>query len=52
MNIRKVVVFSALVSMNVVVWYEVLGMRFMTGLFLAIVCLVLAPSKKGPGAFC
>lgn len=51
MNIRKVIIFSSMVSMNVVIWYEVLGMKFMTGLFLAIVCLVLWPgdSKRGKG---
>ncbi len=46
MNIRKVIIFSSMVSMNVVIWYEILGMRFMIGLFLAIVSLVLWPGKS------
>lgn len=46
MNIRKVVIFSSLVSMNVVIWYEILGTRFMIALFLAIAYLVLSPGKS------
>lgn len=51
MNVRKVIIFSAMISANIVIWYEVLGARFMVGLFLAIVCLVLWPgkSKRGKG---
>jgi len=41
MDIRKVVIFSSLVAGNVVIWYEILGTKFMIGLFLVVVCLVL-----------
>lgn len=29
MNVTKVVIFSALVSINVLIWYEVLGIGFL-----------------------
>ena len=46
MNIRKVIIFSSLVCGNIVIWYEVLGARFMIVLFLAIAYLVLSPGKS------
>ena len=45
MNIRKVILFSSLVCGNIVIWYEILGMRFMIGLFLLIAYLILSPEK-------
>ncbi|MBU3933473.1 MAG: hypothetical protein KKH11_02255 [Candidatus Omnitrophica bacterium] len=46
MNIRKVIVFSSLISANIVIWYEILGTKFMLGLFLAIAYLILSPGKS------
>ena len=46
MNIRKVIIFSSLISANIVIWYEVLGMKFMIGLFLVIAHLILSLGKS------
>ena len=45
MNIWKVIVISAAVSANVVVWYEVFGLRFLVALGLVIAVVVLIPRR-------
>ncbi|MCQ9206840.1 MAG: hypothetical protein NG740_03035 [Omnitrophica bacterium] len=41
MNIAKVIVISAAVSANVVIWYEIFGVGFLVALGLAIAVVVL-----------
>ena len=40
MDMRKVLVFSALMAMNVIVWYEVFGVGFLIALGAIIACVV------------
>ena len=43
MNLRKVIIFSSLISASIVVWYEILGMKFILALlFLIIIYLTLS----------
>jgi hypothetical protein len=41
MDIRKVIIVSALVAANVLVWHEVFGLGFLVALGLGIVVLLL-----------
>lgn len=34
---KKIIIFSSLISVNVVIWYEILGMRFLIGVLLFVV---------------
>ena len=45
MNIWKVIVISAAVSANVVIWYEIFGLGFMVALGLVIAVIVLIPRR-------
>jgi len=40
MDIRKVLVFSTLIAMNVIVWYEAFGLGFLIALGAIIACVV------------
>jgi len=46
MDIRKVLVFSALIAMNVLVWYEVFGVGFLVVLGVAVAMFALFGNKK------
>ena len=45
-GIYKIIIFSSLTAANIVVWYEIFGIKFLVILGLAVVVLVLLPSKK------
>ncbi len=45
-QLYKIIIFSSLVSANLIIWYEVLGIKFLFVLILFITVLVLLPSKK------
>ncbi|MBL7068810.1 MAG: hypothetical protein ISS34_03025 [Candidatus Omnitrophica bacterium] len=47
MNIGKVIVFSILVSANMIVWYEVFGVEFLYGVVVIMAYLALGPYKGG-----
>lgn len=47
MDLRKVIIFSVLISANVVVWYEVFGIGFLCGVAIIIACIVLFPKRRG-----
>lgn len=40
MNLKKVIIFSSLISVNVVIWYEILGMQFIIGVLLFVIILI------------
>ncbi len=46
MNIAKVIVFSILVSANMIVWYEALGVEFVVGVAIFTAYLALWPYKR------
>jgi len=41
MNIQKVLLFSSMVSVNMIIWYELLGMKFLLGVMMVVVFLLL-----------
>ena len=45
MKIEKVIVFSALVSANVIVWYEAFGIEFLCVVAIIIACIVFFPRR-------
>ncbi|MBU4377232.1 MAG: hypothetical protein KKD29_07175 [Candidatus Omnitrophica bacterium] len=40
MDLRKVIIFSTLISLNIVIWHEILGTEFLH-LVLAVILLLL-----------
>ena len=46
MNTLKVIIFSALVNVNILLWYEILGIKFLFVLGLVIAVIVLFLWKK------
>ena len=46
MKLEKVIIFSILVSANMIVWYEVLGLKFLFGMAVVIACIVLFPKRR------
>ena len=42
----KIIIFSSLVAANLIIWYELLGIKFLVFLGLFIMVLALLPSKK------
>ena len=47
MDIWKIVIISAVVSANMIVWYEILGFKFLFGVAIVIACIVLFPKRRG-----
>ena len=45
-QVYKIVIFSSLVTANIIIWYELLGIKFLVVLGAVIAILVLLPSKK------
>ncbi len=45
MTLTKVIVFSILVSANMIVWYEALGMEFLYGAVIITTYLALGPFR-------
>ena len=48
MDVRKVILFSALVSANAIVWYEALGMKFLWVMGVMFVVLSFLLRKGRP----
>ena len=46
MTVEKVVAFSALVSVNMIIWYEVLGMGFLLWVIGAVVLMGLRGGRR------
>jgi len=40
MNIHKVILFSSVVSANMIIWYELLGMKFILGMMVVVALLI------------
>lgn len=45
MEVEKVIIFSVLVSANVVVWYEAFGIGFLCVMAIIIACMILFPRR-------
>ena len=45
-QIAKTIIFSALTSLSVIIWHEVLGMKFLIGLGFIITLIVLFLWKR------
>lgn len=45
MNLRKVIIFSSLINASIVVWYEILGMKFILALLFLIITYLTLSSR-------
>lgn len=41
MNLKKILIFSSLVNVNIIIWYEILGIKFLLGVLVVTVFLIL-----------